>query len=184
MTRAALAAAMLAPLAPPASIVFGPVQLGGAATHPLRVPALGVTASGAGFSATRMRGGVLIVFEPYELDEEMTGMLTLRTRSGVVRIALRGRGIDTIPPGVTVTTPRATPAGRPLTIHFAATDNDLVSACRLEVDGHVIARLSWPASTFRWLVPARLRGPVRIRVVAFDRAGNRASATSRAFPIR
>ncbi len=111
-------------------------------------------------------------------------MLTLRMRSGLVRIALRGHGIDTIPPGVAVETPRGAPAGRPLTIRFAATDNDVVSTCTIEVEGHVIGRLSWPASTFRWLVPNELRGAVRITVIAVDRAGNRASATSRSFLIR
>ena len=70
---ALLAAALLVPGGPPAAIDFGPVQLGGSATHVLSVPALGVTASGAGFSATRTHGGVLIVFEPYELHERATG---------------------------------------------------------------------------------------------------------------
>ena len=185
MSRAAvLAAAMLVSGAPPASINFGSVQLGGAARHVLRVPALAAAASGAGFSATSAPKGVLIVFEPYELDEEATGTLTLRTGSGLVRIALRGHGIDTIPPSVTVKTPHAARAGRWLTIHFAATDNDLVSACTLKVEGHVVGRLSWPASTFRWQVPTGVRGSVRISVTAVDRAGNRASATSSAFPIR
>jgi hypothetical protein len=185
MSRAALlAAALLVPGAPPASINFGSVELGDAASYLLRVPALAATASGPGFSATSTHGGVLIVFEPYELDEEATGTLTLRMRSGLVRIALRGHGIDAIPPSVAVKTPHAARAGRPLTIHFAATDNDLVSTCTLKVEGHVIGRLSWPASTFRWLVPTGLRGSVRISVIAVDRAGNRASATSSAFPIR
>jgi hypothetical protein len=185
MSRAALlAAALLVPSAPPAAIDFGPVQLGGAAPHMLRVHALGAAASGAGFSATLTRGGVLIVFEPYDLDAEATGTLVLRMRSGFVRIALRGQGIDTIPPRVAVRTPQAAQAGRPLTIHFAATDNDLVSMCTLKVAGHVIGRLIWPASTFRWLVPTGFAGPVRITVIAVDRAGNLASATSRAVPIR
>ncbi len=185
MSRAALlAAVLLLPGASPASIDFGSVQLGGAAHHVLRMPALGTAVSGAGFSATRIRGGVLIVFEPYELEEEATGVLTVRVRSGPVRIRLRGHGIDTIPPTVTVVTPRAAAAGRPLTIHFDATDNDLVSTCTVSVEGRAIGRLRWPASTFRWQVPAGLEGPVRITVAAVDRAGNRASATSRAFPIR
>jgi hypothetical protein len=70
-----------------------------------------------------------------------------------------------------------------LTIHFAATDNDLVSTCTLMIKGQVIGRRAWPASTFRWLVPTGLDRRERITVVAVDRAGNRASATSRAFPI-
>jgi hypothetical protein len=93
----------------------------------LRVSALAATASGAGFSATRTRAGVLIVFEPYELGEQATGTLTLSTASGLTRIRLLGRGIDTIPPGVTVETPVAATAGRPLQIRFDATDNDMVS---------------------------------------------------------
>lgn len=185
MSRAVLlAAALLVPGAPPASINFGSVELGGAALHMLRVSALGVAVSGAGFRATRTRGGVLIVFEPYELHEEVTGALTLRTRSGFVRIALRGNGIDTIPPAVTVNTPHAATHGHSVTIHFAATDNDLVNTCTLKVGGHVIGRLSWPVSTFRWRVPASLSGLVRVTVIAVDRGGNSASATSRAFPIR
>jgi hypothetical protein len=184
MSRAALLAAVLLPAgAPPASIDFGSVQLGDAAPHTLRVQALGAAVSGAGFSAARTPSGVLIVFEPYELDEEATGALTLRTLSGVVRVKLRGRGIDTVPPSVAVETPRAAGAGRPLTIRFAATDNDLVTTCTLEVRGRVIGRLDWPASTFRWKVPTGLRGSVRITVIADDRAGNRASATSKAFAV-
>jgi len=185
MSRPALlAAVLLVPAAPPASIDFGPVELGHAALRTVRVSALGATASGTGFSATRIDGGALIVFEPYELDEEATEALTLKTGSGVVRIALRGHGIDTIPPRVTIETPRVASAGRPLQIHFDATDNDLVSTCTLKVGGHVIGRLAWPASTFRWLVPTGLRGPIRITVGAADRAGNHASATTRTFPIR
>jgi hypothetical protein len=185
MSRAALPAAVLLLLAsPPRSIDFGSVELGGAALHRLAVPALGVSASGAGFSATRTAGGVLIVFEPYELQEVATGTLTLRMPSGFVRIALRGVGIDTIAPKVTVETPRSARAGRPLTIRFAATDNDLVRSCTLTIAGRVIARLPWPATTFRWLVPAGLGARARITVIAVDRAGNRASATSRTFPVR
>lgn len=185
MSRAALlAAVLLVPSAPPASIDFGAVQLGAAAQHMLRVSALDATASGAGFSATRTHGGVLIVFEPYELDERATGTLTLKTHAGLVHIALRGHGIDTIPPRVTVETPQAAYAGRPLAIRFNATDNDLVRTCTLEVGGKVIGRVSWPASRFRWLVPTRLHRPIRITVVAVDRAGNHGSATTKAFPIR
>jgi hypothetical protein len=47
-----------------------------------------------------------------------------------------------------------------------------------------MARVGWPASSFRWIVPADLIGPVRVTVVAVDRAGNRAAATSRPFAIR
>lgn len=185
MGRAALlAAVLLLPASPPRSIDFGSVELGGAALHRLGVPALGVSASGAGFSATRTARGVLIVFEPYELHEVAAGTLTLRLLSGVVRIALRGHGIDTIPPKVTVATPRAARAGRPLTIRFAATDNDLVTTCTLEIAGRVIARLPWPASTYRWHIPAGFAMRARITVIAVDRAGNRTSATSRPFPVR
>src|SRR3954468_8149032 len=179
-----LAAALLLSAAPPASIDFGPVQLGGAASRRLAVPALAVTAAGAGFSAARTRGGVLIVFEPYELHEEVVGHLTLVTRKGLVRIGLRGLGFDTIPPTVTVETPRAVRTGRTVTIRFSASDNDLVRACTLENGGRVIARLPWPASTYRWRVPRRAGAHARITVVAVDRAGNRGSATSRAFAIR
>jgi len=185
MCRAALlAAALVVAGAPPARISFGAVQLGDAASRTVPLHALGVDVSGAGFSAARTRGGVLIVFEPYELGEEATGTLTLRLRSGRVRIPLRGHGIDTVPPAVEVETPRNAVAGRPLTIRFAATDNDLVRRCTLEVKGHVVAKLAWPASRFRWMVPAGLVGPVRVTVVAADRAGTRAAATSRRFPIR
>jgi hypothetical protein len=185
MRRAALlAAALLFPTGPAASIDFGPVELGRAASHVLRVSALDATASGAGFSATRTRGGVLIVFEPYELDEQATGTLTLKTGSGLVRIRLLGHGVDRIPPRVAVETPRGATAGHALQIRFNATDNDLVDTCTLMVGGNVIGRLSWPSSTFRWLVPTGLRRPVRITVVAVDRAGNHASATTRPVPLR
>jgi hypothetical protein len=181
---ALLVVALVFPTAPPASIDFGAVQLGGAASRVLRVSAFDVTAAGAGFSATRTKGGVLIVFEPYELAEHATGRLMLRTASGVVHIRLLGHGIDTIAPRVAVETPRAVTAGQALQIRFSATDNDLVKTCTLMVDGNAIGRLPWPSSIFRWLVPTGLRGPIRITVVAVDRAGNRASATTRPVPIR
>jgi hypothetical protein len=182
-SAALLAAVLLVPAGAPASIDFGAVELGGAALHRLAVPALGVSVSGAGFSATRTAHGVLIVFEPYELHEEVTGTLTLKLRSGIVRVALHGHGIDTIAPTVSVETPRAARAGRSLTIRFAATDNDLVRFCTLTVGGRVIARLPWPASAFRWRVPGGLGAHARVTVVAVDRAGNRASATSGAFSV-
>jgi hypothetical protein len=178
-----LAAALLLPAAPPASIDFGSVELGGAATHRLAIPALAVTASGAGFSAAQSAGGVLVVFEPYELHERADGTLTVRTRSGLVRIALHGRGIDTLRPNVTVATPSGARVGRTLTILFSASDNDLVQTCTLDVAGRVIARLPWPASTYRWRVPSGLGARARITVVARDRAGNRGVATTRVFAI-
>ena len=186
MCRAALlAAALVVAGPPPARIGFGAVQLGDAASRTIPVHAIGVAVSGAGFSATRTPNGVLVVFEPYELDEDVSGTLTLRMRSGRrVRIGLSGHGIDTVPPAVEVDTPPRATAGRLLTIHFAATDNDLVRTCMLEVRGQVVAKVGWPSSRFRWTVPAGLVGPVRVTVVAVDRAGNRAAATSRAFAIR
>jgi hypothetical protein len=173
-------------LAPPVpvSVDFGSVQLGGASVHRLSIPALHATASGAGFSATATGRGVVVVFEPYELREVAKGTLRLRLPSGTVRIALGGRGVDTIPPVVTVETPRATRVGRTLTIRFTASDNDLVRSCTVKVGGRVVARLPWPVSSYRWQVPAGLGHVTRVRVTAVDRAGNRASATSSAFPVR
>lgn len=184
MTSAVLAAASLL-LAPPVPVAvdFGSVQLGGASMHLLEMPALHASASGAGFSATATGRGVVVVFEPYELRELATGALRLRLSSGTVRLALRGRGIDTIPPVVRVETPRAAQTGRTLTIRFAASDNDLVRRCTVEAAGRVLARLTWPVSSYRWSVPRGLRGRVRITVVAIDRAGNRAVATSRPFAV-
>ncbi|MDX6485805.1 MAG: hypothetical protein QOF43_958 [Gaiellaceae bacterium] len=181
---ALLAAALFAPAATPASIDFGAVQLGDAAPRLLRVQATDVTASGAGFSAALAPGGVLIVFEPYERGEPATGTLTLRTSSGTTRIKLRGIGIDTVAPRVTVEMPDVSRSGKRMTIRFSAIDNDLVTAMTLEVRGKVIGRLSWPASTYRWIVPAGLHGHVRITVSAVDRAGNRASATSKPVAVR
>jgi hypothetical protein len=185
MTSAVLVAAGLL-LAPPVpvSIDFGSVQLGGASVQRVNVSAVRAVASGAGFSATATRHGVVIVFEPYVLHEVAKGALKLRLVSGTVRIALRGRGIDTIPPVVTVETPRAARRGKMLTIRFAASDNDLVRSCTVEAAGRVLARLAWPVSSYRWQVPAGLGPVIRVRVTAVDRAGNRASATSRAFPVR
>ena len=172
------------PAPPPALIDFGRVQLGGAATQRVFLPALGLAASGAGFSAARTAAGILIVFEPYELREVATGSVRVRTRTGVVRIRLRGRGIDTIRPSVTVATPHAVRAGSIVTIRFEASDNDLVRACTLRVGGRVIARLRYPASAYRWRVPSGLRARERITVVAVDRAGNRREVTSGAFAVR
>jgi len=172
------------PAPPPALIDFGPVQLGGAATQRVSLPALGLVAAGAGFSAARTAGGILIVFEPYELHEVVTGSVRVRTRNGVFRIRLRGHGIDTIRPTVTIATPTGVRAGSFVTIRFAASDNDLVRVCTLRIGGRVIARLRYPASTYRWRVPAGLRAHERITVVAVDRAGNRRAATSGAFTVR
>jgi hypothetical protein len=80
--------------------------------------------------------------------------------------------------------PDVSRSGKRMTIRFSAIDNDLVTAMTLEVRGKVIGRLSWPASTYRWLVPAGLHGQVRITVSAVDRAGNRASATSKPVAVR
>jgi hypothetical protein len=178
-----LAVALL--LAPPVPVAvdFGSVELGGASVQRLNVRALHASASGAGFSATATGRGVVVVFEPYELREIATGTLRLRLSSGTVRIALRGRGIDTVPPVVTVETPRTARVGRTLTIRFAASDNDLVRSCTVEVGGRVVARLTWPVSSYRWHVPSGLRGRVRITIVAVDRAGNRTVASSRAFSV-
>ncbi len=168
----------------PVSIDFGSVQLGGASVHRLAMPALHASASGAGFSATATGRGVVVVFEPYELREVAKGTLRLRLSSGTVRIALRGRGIDTIPPVVTVETPRAARVGRTLTIRFAASDNDLVRSCTVKVGGRrgrAAAVAGFPLSLAG---AARARRPrARIAVVAVDRAGNRAVATSRAFAV-
>jgi len=177
-------AAAVALGASPATVDFGAVQLGDAAHRLLRVQALSVVASGPGYSAALANGGVLIVFEPYELEEEIIGALRLKTRSGVVKVALRGHGIDTIRPSVEVETPRNAVAGRPVTIRFAATDNDLILTCTLLVRGHMIGRVVWPASSYRWHVPRTLRGRVRLTVVAVDSAGNRASVSSGTFAVR
>jgi hypothetical protein len=170
-----LAAVLLAP-----AVDFGPVQLGSAAHQRVAVPGRVVSVSGAGFSATSVPGGVYVVFEPYELREQVSGTLRLRTPRGLVRIALRGHGVDTIPPTVSVATPRS--ANGAVTIRFEASDNDLVRTCVLVAGGRTIARLPWPASMYRWHVPAGLRR-ARVTVVAVDRAGNRAGATSAPFAI-
>jgi hypothetical protein len=181
---ALLAAAALAAGPPPASLDLGAVQLGYAVRRVVRMHVLRAAASGAGFSVARTRGGVVVVFEPYELGEEAEGTLAVRTPSRLVRIALRGRGIDTLRPRVTVETPRAAFAGRALTLRFTAVDNDLVRSCTLSVGGRVVGRVGGPASAFRWRVPAGIGRHARVGVVAVDRAGNRASAVSRSFAIR
>lgn len=182
MSRAAvLAAALLAAGPPaPASIAFGSVQLGKAARHIVRVRPLAFAVSGAGFSAARTRDGVLVVFEPYEPEEQATGALVLRLHSGLRRIPLRGRGVDTLPPIVTVQADTAARGDRALRIHFAATDNDLVVAFTVAVPGQPLRRLSWPASNVRWRVPRTFHGTARVTVTAVDRVGNRASATTTA----
>jgi hypothetical protein len=171
-----LAAVLLVP-----GVDFGPVQLGSAAHQRLATPGRVVSISGAGFSATAVPGGVYVVFEPYELREQVTGTLRLETPHGLVRIALRGHGVDTIPPYVSVATPRSSHGV--VTIRFTASDNDLVRTCVLFAGGRTIARLAWPVSTYRWRAPAGLRR-ARVTVVAVDRAGNRGRATSAAFAIR
>jgi hypothetical protein len=185
MSRAALLAAiLLAPSAPPASIDFGSVQLGGAARHLLRVAALDANASGAGFSATRTRGGVLIVFEPYELHEKANRHAHAENefRTGAGQTA-RARHRHHPTPRNSRNAIRSvcrSYAHRP----FRCDRQRLVSTCTLMVNGHVIGRLRWPASTFCWRIPTGLRGPIRITVDALDRAGNHATATTSAVQIR
>lgn len=178
MRRGFLLAAVL--LAPPRAVDFGAVQLGGAGHLRLSVPGRVASISGAGFSATRVPGGIYVVFEPYELREQVTGTLRLRTPHGLVRVALRGHGIDTRKPFVSVATPQ--PLSRDVTIRFVASDNDLVRTCLLVANGRTIARLAWPATAYRWHVPAGVHR-ARVTVVAIDRAGNRGRAMTRAFEI-
>lgn len=181
----------------PARLDFGPVELGRAATRSITLSAAGaaplslrarvVAGPDGGFSAAFHPGGsatLVVVFEPYDLDQSK-GTLTIETRSGSVRVALRGRGIDTISPTVTVETPRRVAAGSPVTIRFAGTDNDLVRGYVLAVAGRVIGRVAGPETTFVWRVPAGFRGrTARVTVTATDRAGNAATASSGLFAIR
>jgi hypothetical protein len=92
-----------------------------------------------------------------------------------VHIPLRGHGIDTIAPTLSVATPHAPVAGRTLVVRFTAADNDLVEACTLAVEGRRVVRAPWPATSLRWRVPAAVRGAIRIVLSAVDRAGNVAS---------
>jgi hypothetical protein len=154
---------------------FGAVQVGSAALRTLPSPAHVVSVSGVGFSATTSKRGVVLAYEPYEPGDTDTGRLVLRIGSRLVHIPLRGHGIDTIAPTLTVATPQAAGAGRTLVVRFAAADNDLVAACTLAVAGRGVVRVPWPATRLRWRVPAALRGAIRIVVSAVDRAGNVAS---------
>ncbi len=159
------------------AVDFGTVQVGSAALRTLPAPARIVSVVGIGFSATSSSRGVVVVYEPYEPNENGTGRLVLRIGSRLVHIPLRGRGIDTLRPALTVFAPRTAVAGRALLIRFSAADNDLVAVCSVTVNGHAAARLRWPATSFRWLVPAGARGRVRIGVSARDRVGNTATVT-------
>ena len=157
------------------AVDFGAVQVGSAALRTLPPPARVVSVSGVGFSATTSKRGVVLAYEPYEPGDTDTGRLVLRIGSRVVQIPLRGHGIDTIAPTLTVTTPHATGAGGTLVVRFTAADNDLVTACTLAVAGRRVVRARWPVTSLRWRVPATLRGAIRIVVSAVDRAGNVAS---------
>jgi hypothetical protein len=157
------------------AVDFGAVQVGSAAFRTLPSPARIVSVSGVGFSAAASKGGVLVAYEPYEPDETGTGRLVLRIGSQVVHIPLRGHGIDTIAPALSVAAPRTATAGRTVVVRFTAADNDLVAACILTVAGRRVGRVPWPATSLRWRVPAALRGAIRIVVRAVDRAGNVAS---------
>jgi hypothetical protein len=171
---ALLLAAALGPLAPPPAIDFGAVELGRAGVRTLAVSADAARATGAGFSATAFTRGVLVVFEPYDLDD-VDGELLLQMPTGPVRVALHGRGVDTIAPRVALEA--ITTRGRTVTVRFSASDNDLVAACVLSAGGRELARSGWPSSTLRARVPGSARAP-RITVTAVDRAGNRAAATA------
>jgi hypothetical protein len=159
------------------AVDFGAVQVGSAALRTLPAPARIVSISGVGFSAARSSRGVVVAYEPYEPNEEGKGRLVLRIGSRLVHIPLRGRGIDTLRPALTVITPRTAVAGSTIVIRFSAADNDLVVACVVAVNGHAVARLPWPATSFRWLVPADAHGSIRITVSAHDRSGNTATVT-------
>jgi hypothetical protein len=157
------------------AVDFGAVQVGSAAFRTLPSAARIVSISGVGFSAAASKRGILVAYEPYEPDDRGTGRLVLRIGSRVVHIPLRGHGIDTIAPALSVTAPHTAIAGRTVVIRFTAADNDLVDACTLAVAGRKVARVPWPATNLRWRVPAALRGAVRIVIRAVDRAGNVAS---------
>jgi hypothetical protein len=159
------------------AVDFGAVQVGSAALRTLPAPARIVSISGVGFSAARSSRGVVVVYEPYEPNEAGIGRLVVRIGSRLVHIPLRGRGIDTLRPALTVTVPPTAVAGRTLVIRFSAADNDLVAVCIVTVNGRAVARLPWPATSFRWLVPAGARGSIRISVSARDRSGNIATVT-------
>jgi len=157
------------------AVDFGAVQVGSAALRTLLSPARVVSVAGVGFSAADSSRGVVVAYEPYEPGDTDTGRLVLRIGSRVVHIPLRGHGIDTVAPTLSVTAPRAVGVGRTLVVRFTAADNDLVEACALAIDGRRVASAPWPATSLRWHVPAALRGAVRIVVSAVDRAGNVAS---------
>jgi hypothetical protein len=157
------------------AVDFGAVQVGSAAFRTLPSPARIVSVSGVGFSAAASQRGVVVAYEPYEPGDTETGRLVLRIGSRIVHMPLRGHGVDTIAPTLSVATPRTAVGGRTLMIRFTAADNDLVAACALAADGRRVARVRWPATSLRWRVPATLRGAIRIVVSAVDRAGNVAS---------
>jgi hypothetical protein len=91
MSRAALlAAVMVVPSAPSASINFGPVQLGGAARHVLQMSAIRYR-FGRRVQRDRHARRVLIVFEPYELNGQAAGTLTLKTSAGRANRTARPR---------------------------------------------------------------------------------------------
>jgi hypothetical protein len=159
------------------AVDFGAVQVGSAALRTLPSRARIVSVAGVGFSASSSPRGVVVVYEPYEPNEEGTGRLVLRIGSRLVHIPLRGHGIDTLRPSLAVMAPRTVIAGRALMIRFSAADNDLVATCVVAVNSRTTARLPWPVTSFRWLVPAGVRGAVRITVRARDRTGNTATVT-------
>ena len=172
---ALLLAAAFGTVAPPPAIDFGAVQLGRAGVRTIALRADEVDVHGAGYSATRTRGGVLVVFEPYE-REVVRGSLLVRAHGHSTRVALRGRGIDTLVPRLVVT--RAALRGGTLTVGYLASDNDLVSSCVLAVGNRVVGRARWPATSVRARVPRGARA-LRITLTAIDRAGNRASTPVR-----
>jgi hypothetical protein len=121
------------------------------------------------------------------------GTITINSNGGNFTIALRARGIETTAPTVRVNSPvggEKIESGKATTITFSAEDNDILAVFIVfySINGGEsfieIGRVPGSASSIVWNVPDGLKTDrALVRVVAFDRSGNSASAISGLFSI-
>jgi hypothetical protein len=127
------------------------------------------------------------------LAVSIIGSITITSNGGNFTISLRARGMETTPPTVRVNSPvggEKIESGRQTIITFAGEDNDILAGflASYSIDGGRsftdIGIAPGNVTSIVWNVPDGLKtDQALVRVVALDRSGNSASATSGLFTI-
>lgn len=124
-----------------------------------------------------------------------SGLVWINSTAGSASVRLTGVCPDTIPPTVAVTFPSGGEvflAGTQIHVLFSGADNDQLTgfAISYSTDGGVsfpyeLARTAGNVTAIPWNIPDFLQtSQARIRVVARDRSGNEASATTGLFSVQ